>query len=130
VVWRESRVLLIRRRKPPYEGQWSIPGGRVRPGETLAGAALRELKEETGVRARLSGMIDVFESITQYGHYVMIDYAAAWVSGEPRAGDDALEARFFTLEDALERLSWDETRRAVEASLALAGRHDGALKPD
>jgi 8-oxo-dGTP diphosphatase len=71
VVWRADEVLLIRRANPPYQGCWSIPGGKVEFGETLHEAALRELKEETGIEAAIEGLIDVFESITEHGHYVM-----------------------------------------------------------
>lgn len=119
VVWRADAVLLIRRGRPPFEGLWSIPGGRVEPGETLHAAAARELAEETGVRARIAGLIDVFESITPHGHFVMIDYAARWTGGEPRAGDDALEAGFFSFDDALKRVAWDKTRTALAQSRAL-----------
>lgn len=116
VVWRADEVLLIRRANPPYQGCWSIPGGKVEFGETLHEAALRELKEETGIHAEIEGLIDVFESITDHGHYVMADYSARWRSGEPQAGDDALEAAFFPFARASEKVSWDITRTALQQS--------------
>ncbi|WP_158915683.1 NUDIX hydrolase [Caulobacter sp. S45] len=114
VCLRGREVLLVRRSKPPRQGEWSLPGGRIEWGERTADAALRELVEETGVEAELTGLIDVVDGV--FGpdtHYVLIDYAARWLSGEPRAGDDAADAAFHSL-DALEGLGlWDETRRII-----------------
>lgn len=117
-----DEVLLIRRGTPPRQGEWSLPGGRLEMGETLAHAALRELREETGVEAELVGLIDVVDGIFPSEgkfagkHYVLIDYAAIWVSGEVRAGDDAAEAEFVPLEQALARVDWHETRRIIRAA--------------
>lgn len=117
--FRGDEVLLIRRGKPPLAGSWSIPGGRIEPGEPARGAALRELKEEAGVTADLVGLIDVVDAIMHPHHYVLIDYAARWASGEPVAGDDAIEARFIPI-DGLSRLElWDETRRIIAAGRAM-----------
>ncbi len=124
VVFRADQVLLIKRGKPPFLGQWSIPGGRVEYGESLRAAALRELAEETGVSARITGLIDVFEALPDgpaqdQRHMVMIDYAAEWTDGEARAGDDACAAAFVSIDDARSRLAWDETRRALDMALAM-----------
>jgi 8-oxo-dGTP diphosphatase len=120
VCLRGREVLLIRRGTPPRLNQWSLPGGRLEWGETLAVAALRELKEETGVDAELLGLLDVVDGVfpARPGgeitrHYVMIDYAARWTGGEPVAGDDAAEARFVTLDEAMALVEWDETRRVI-----------------
>jgi len=110
---RGGEVLLVRRGREPLKGRWSIPGGRIEPGETARAAALRELAEETGVRAEITGLIDVVDSISPHAHYVLIDFEARWLAGEPVAGDDADEARFFPLEDALKLVDWDETRRVI-----------------
>jgi 8-oxo-dGTP diphosphatase len=128
VVWRGDAVLLIRRGREPYKGMWSIPGGSVEFDERLQDAALRELAEETGVTAQLIGLIDVFESIEGERHYVMIDYAARWTSGEPRAGDDAAEAVFVSYEQACAMVSWDMTRDALARSRTLADRPNPAAK--
>lgn len=115
-----DQVLLIKRGQPPRLNQWSLPGGRLEWGETLQVAALRELKEETGVEAELLGLLDVVDGVfpARPGgeisrHYVMIDYAARWTSGEPVAGDDAAEAKFVTLDEAMALVEWDETRRVI-----------------
>ena len=117
---RGDQVLLIKRGTPPRLGQWSLPGGRLEHGETTRVAALRELTEETGVQADLLGLVDVVDGLftsRQTGettrHYVMIDYAARWISGEPVAGDDAAEARFVSLEEAQAMVEWDVTRKVI-----------------
>lgn len=113
----DDEVLLIRRGKPPRMGQWSLPGGRIEPGERAVDAALRELVEETGVEAEIIGLIDVVDGIfPEVGlHYVLIDYAAVWVSGEPVAGDDAMEAGFHPLGGIDALIDWSETRRIIRA---------------
>ncbi len=126
VCFKDGHVLLIRRGTPPLQGEWSLPGGRIELGEKAADAALRELREETGIEARLVGLIDVVDAIftsrrtgETSRHYVLADYAAVWVSGEPLAGDDAAEAAFFPIA-ALDDLElWDETVRIIHAAHAL-----------
>ena len=122
VCLRGDSVLLIRRGTPPRQGEWSLPGGRIEPGERAVEAALRELREETGVEAKITGLIDVVDGLFPEAgrHYVLIDYAARWVSGEPVAGDDALEARFVALDEVESLIEWSETRRIIR--LAVAGR--------
>lgn len=116
VCLRGREVLLIRRGTPPRLGEWSIPGGRIEYGERAADAALRELMEETGVQAELAGLLDVIDGLFPGDpprHYVLIDYAARWIAGEPRAGDDAADAAFHPLEAVDELVSWSETRRII-----------------
>lgn len=99
-VIRGADVLLIQRGKPPMAGMWSLPGGRIEPGETAATAALRELMEETSVEAEIVALIGVHDAISWAAdgrlaaHYLLAVYAARWVAGEPRAGDDARAAEF------------------------------------
>jgi 8-oxo-dGTP diphosphatase len=110
-------------------GEWSIPGGRLEWGERAADAALRELREETGVEARLIGLVDVVDGIFQsretdviWSHYLLVDYVAEWIAGEPRAGDDAADARFFHLDDLDDLGLWPETVRVIRLASGLRAR--------
>ncbi|MEZ5945877.1 MAG: NUDIX hydrolase [Hyphomonas sp.] len=126
VCFRGEDVLLIRRGTKPLAGNWSIPGGKIEFGERAEAAALRELKEETGVTAHLVGLIDVVDAIftsrtsgEPTRHYVLFDFAAVWDAGEPVAGDDAAHAEWIGPE-RLESLElWDETRRIIAAARAM-----------
>lgn len=124
VCLRGDEVLLIRRGRPPRLGEWSLPGGRIEPGERAVDAALRELGEETGVEAQITGLLDVVDGIFPDAgrHYVLVDYAVRWLSGEPVAGDDAAEARFVGLDEVDALVGWDETRRVIR--LAVEARSD------
>lgn len=131
VCLRGDEVLLIRRGAPPRLGEWSLPGGRIEPGERAVDAALRELGEETGVTARLLGLIDVVDGVFPEidRHYVLIDYVAEWLSGEPVPGDDAAEARFMPADEAISLVAWSETRRIIAAAIRfrrIAETGDGA----
>ncbi len=123
VVFRGEEVLLVKRGKPPFKGHWSIPGGGLEFGERLEDAARREVMEETGLEIEITGLIGAFEAmpedIGQLTHVVMIDYHAEWIAGEPVAADDAAEAAFFSFDEARERLSWDDTRRAVSMAIEM-----------
>ena len=106
-------VLLIRRGKPPRLGEWSLPGGRIEWGERAEVAALRELEEETAVRGEILGLLDVVDGLFGERHYVLVDYAVSWISGEPVAGDDATEAAFWPAARAIELVDWSETKRII-----------------
>ena len=110
-------VLLIRRGKPPRLGEWSLPGGRIEWGERAADAALRELREETAVQAEILGLLDVVDGLFGERHYVLVDYAVRWTSGDARAGDDATEAAFWPAGTAIGLVDWSETKRIIALAL-------------
>ncbi len=93
VVFRDKQVLLVQRKNPPAAGQWAIPGGKLKYGESLQQAAEREIIEETGVHIKAGAVVYVFE-ILEPVHYVIIDVSATYINGEPLAADDALDARW------------------------------------
>ena len=122
-------VLLIRRGTKPLAGDWSIPGGRIEFGERAEAAALRELVEETGVTARLVGLVDVVDAIFTSRttgaiarHYLLFDYAAVWVAGEPVAGDDADHAEWISPPRLAQLALWDETRRVIAAAKEMVSK--------
>lgn len=99
VVWRDGKVLLVRRGRPPGKDFWSLPGGKVEPGETHEVAALREVLEETGIAAQILGFIGIFTVALVKVEYQINCFAALATSGEAGAGDDAAEARWVDILD-------------------------------
>ncbi|HEV2489318.1 MAG TPA: NUDIX hydrolase [Candidatus Acidoferrales bacterium] len=117
VVIADDRALLIRRGHAPLEGQWSIPGGTLEVGETIAEGIARELAEETGIQVRVLDLIEVFERIfrdkdgrVQY-HFVIVDYLCEMMGGTARAGGDVVD------------VAW-----AREAELAQFGLTEAAMR--
>jgi ADP-ribose pyrophosphatase YjhB (NUDIX family) len=98
VVLHGARIVLIRRRYEPLKGEWSLPGGGVEVGETLAAAVAREMAEETGFEVEVGPVIEVFDRITRDDeqrvryHYVLVDYLCWTTGGELRAGSDVDDA--------------------------------------
>lgn len=103
VVVHDTKVLLVRRINPPDAGKWGYPGGWIDPGETMAQAAVRELFEETGVRAEarcVFNALDAFDYDDEGAlrrQFVMVAVLCTWVSGTPSAGDDVTEAAWFPI---------------------------------
>lgn len=100
-VWRDGKVLLIQRARPPGVGLWSLPGGKVKMGETALAAAIRELFEETGVRAELSHLIGTYEIKGVSGEiwYSIACFFGHSVSGEAVAASDAAGLRWVDPDD-------------------------------
>ena len=120
VVIHNERVLLVKRANPPFEGSWCIPGGKVRFGETLQQAAEREILEETTVIIRAGQPVYAFDVIenTSAGptvHYVVVDLEADYISGQPQAQDDVLDAAWFDKkeidQDSVQALTRDFLKR-------------------
>lgn len=105
VVIENGRALLVRRANPPDAGLWGYPGGKIEYGETVSEAAIRELREETGVEAEALDVITTLDILVRAEdgavaqHYILIAILCRWLSGEPIAADDALEAGWFALDD-------------------------------
>lgn len=100
----DDRLLLVRRGHGPAAGEWSVPGGRVEPGETLPEAVLRELREETGIEGLCGDLAGWVERIDGEHHFVILDFHVTVLDPvEPVAGDDAAEAEWVPLDEVAER---------------------------
>jgi 8-oxo-dGTP diphosphatase len=94
---REGRLLLVQRANDPGRGQWSLPGGRVEPGESDASAVAREIHEETGLVVRAGSLVGSVSRPAPGAVYVIFDYVAQVVGGELSAGDDASDVAWVDL---------------------------------
>ncbi|NTX32083.1 NUDIX hydrolase [Burkholderia pyrrocinia] len=131
IVLRERDVLLVRRANPPDAGCWGFPGGKIEPGEPIADAVVREIAEETTVDVEA---LDAFTALDAFDydadgdvrqHFIMVAVLCRWLHGTPAAGDDALDARWFGI-DELDRNDLpmsagvrDVARRAIERAATL-----------
>ena len=98
VAVRDGYLLLVRRGRGAAQGTWSVPGGKVERGETLAEAVVRELREETGLEGLCGRLLGWAERIGSGEHYVILDFEVTVVdTSEPVAGDDAAEVRWVDL---------------------------------
>jgi len=98
----DDRLLLIRRGHGPAAGEWSLPGGRVEGGETLAEAVVREVAEETGLEAVCEDLVGWVERIGDDHHFVIFDFRVTVLDGpdaDPTAGTDAAEAAWVPLDE-------------------------------
>lgn len=122
VVFRGDEVLVVRRGKTPFEGHWSIPGGRLEYGEAIEDALAREVREETGAAIDIIAFLGVFEALPEAAnapHTIIVDYVAEWRAGAIVAGDDAAAAEFVPIDEAQRRLSWDKTRLALRRAIEI-----------
>jgi ADP-ribose pyrophosphatase len=105
IVFKDERVLLVRRGQPPSQGLWAIPGGSVELGESLQEATEREIFEESGLTIKAKEPVFTFDFVEQDDtgriryHYVIVDLMADYVAGEPRPGDDVTEARWVSSQE-------------------------------
>ena len=96
-IFRDDKILLVRRARSPAKGFYSLPGGRVEFGESLHTALHREVDEETALRIDIIGLAgwrEVLPGTASNGHYLIMSFAARWSSGEPVLNDDLDDFRW------------------------------------
>ena len=125
----EGRVVLVRRGQAPLLGEWSIPGGFLEVGETLAGAAVREAREETGLIVEAGELLGVFERLvpdesgrTRY-HYVLMDFLCRRLDGELSAASDAADVKWFAPEELPGLKLASDTLAVIRKSFETAARN-------
>ncbi|KAA0004284.1 MAG: NUDIX hydrolase [Thermoplasmata archaeon] len=115
VIIKNGKILLIKRRNEPFKGRWALPGGFVEYGETVEKAVLREVKEETGMDAKIKKLVGVYSDPARdpRGHTISIVFLLEG-EGDAIAGDDAIEAKFFDLNE-LPPLAFDHEKIIKDA---------------
>ncbi len=127
VIVDDGRALVVRRATEPLKGEWSIPGGVLELGETLRAGAVREALEETGLRVEPGEVLEVVDRImpgeggrTRY-HFVLVDFLCRMISGEIRAGGDALDVKWVTAEELAQLTISDSAAAVLRKGLRRAG---------
>lgn len=119
VVFNGDTVLLVRRGKPPEIGAWSLPGGAQELGETIRHTVAREVREETGIEIADITLLDAVDLISSQKdglvqhHYTLIDFAAVYSGGKLQAGSDAADAQWWPIEESIDLVAWEETKRMI-----------------
>lgn len=130
----DHRILLVRRKNPPLQGEWSIPGGLVELGETTRAALVREIREETALEVEPIELVEVFERIlpdrdrrVQY-HFVLIDYLCRAKSGQANPGTDVSETRWANCNELEQLRVAPETCAVIrKAFMRVQEHHDGTF---
>jgi 8-oxo-dGTP diphosphatase len=130
-----GRVLLVRRGRPPAPELWSVPGGRIEPGETAAEAVARELAEETGLAVRVHELVAAIDWIERAGdgtlaaHYIILDHLVEVVGGTLAAGDDAGDAGWFDLDQLAAASTTTGLLEVIERARGMAASRGLASPP-
>lgn len=119
VIVREGRIVLIRRNKEPFKGMWALPGGFAEEGETAEECCEREAREETGLQVRAKKLVGVFSDPKRDPRGTVAGvYICELIGGELKGGDDAREAKWFSL-DGLPSLAFDHEKIIMAAKKLL-----------
>jgi 8-oxo-dGTP diphosphatase len=126
IIFRGDEVLLVERGEGVLKGRWSPPGGHIEAGEPVRQAALRELREETGIEAAIGGLVDVHEVLRHApdgqltAHYLLAVFWGTWRAGEPAAGSDAAAARFVGIDQLGSYPLTDQAEQLIRRARALS----------
>lgn len=115
----ETRILLVRRARPPMQGRWSLPGGRLEFGERIESALKREILEESGLHVQVGPLVEVVEAIDPPYHYVILDYVCRRTGGHLRAGDDASDVAFVRPDECAQYGVTEAVERVVTKALLM-----------
>ncbi|KDM93284.1 NUDIX hydrolase [Photobacterium galatheae] len=104
VTYQADRLILVQRKNEPQKGGWGFPGGSVWPGESLRDAAVRELREETGVQAQPEHLLEVvevneFDADNRHHHFILVPVLCRYLTGELQPGDDASDCRWMSVSE-------------------------------
>jgi 8-oxo-dGTP diphosphatase len=116
ILFNDNSVLLVKRKNPPFQGMWALPGGFVEYGETTEQAVIREVKEETGLMTSISSLLGVYSDPSRdpRGHTISVVYLIKRKNGDLSGGDDAADAAFYPL-NRLPDLSFDHEKIIQDA---------------
>ena len=126
-IFRNGKILLVRRAREPAKGVYTFPGGRVEFGESLTEALTREIREETGLVIEIVGLAGYREALPPrtggHGHFVILPFAARWIANEVSLNDELDDARWLPPESAVDglpvTLGLNDTIRAAAALMGL-----------
>jgi len=127
-VFRDGKVLLAQRSKAPLKGVWSLPGGRVEPGEKVRDTALRELLEETGVSAHIHGVTDIVDVIIKdddeklHAHFVISSFYGTWANGEAEPASDCMGVDWVNLDVLPEQNMTEGTADIIRRAAGLLAK--------
>jgi mutator protein MutT len=123
-----EEVLLARRGKEPGYGEWSIPGGVVKPGETLEEAVIREVREEASLQIEVEEMVEVLERIfrdpegrVQY-HYVLVDFLCQRLSGNEKPSSDVSEVQWVPVSEIPRQPLPEKTKKVIQKAFEMRRR--------
>lgn len=123
-IFRDGKVLLVRRARSPGKGFYSLPGGRVEFGETLHAALHREVDEETALRIEIAGLAAWREVVPESaggGHYVILSFAARWISGEPVLNEELDDFKWLAPDAIGDLKVTDGLQPVIQAAWRLIG---------
>jgi 8-oxo-dGTP diphosphatase len=123
-IFRDGKILLVRRARSPAKGVYSLPGGRVEFGESLHAALHREVDEETSLKIEIVGLAgwrEVLPETRAGGHYLIVSFAARWIGREPVLNDELDDFRWLAPDDLGDLKLTDGLQEVIQSARRLLG---------